>query len=463
MIFEIVHITYPAAGSFSIHKFLLTKIGSCFILTKKVKISYQFKSILSILMRVFFKINCGGHKPQKGENMRKILFIFFILVLATSIVFIGGGKKEKAAPAKEEVKPAVEVEVAGAEIDPWILEVRKGLEKYRGKIVFKGPQGQTPSWDTEVVLTNAEVEKVRKGNYTAAISWHGQQGEYTDALGGGIKDGLKHLGIKLVAEASADFDPAKQKADVESIMTLKPNVIITLPTDSVTSVATFRPVVDAGIKLVLISNQPNGYVHGKDFVSITTSMPYDQGKFMADAIAQASKTRKVGVIFFDADFWIVNFIDGVVKDTLKEKYPDIQILAEQGFANPATDIENAAIAIIQRYPQVDTLYVSFNALPAALACESAKRKDIKVVSQGLDKPYMQNMLSGGNIHAIITDSTYNIGVNAALLAGYGILGKPAPEYTISPSATITKDNLREMWQLAFRVVPFPKELEALMK
>jgi hypothetical protein len=75
---------------------------------------------------------------------------------------------------------------------------------------------------------------------------------------------------------------------------------------------------------------------------------------------------------------------------------------------------------------------------------------------------MQNMLSGGNIYAVITDSTYSIGVNTALLAGYAVIDKPAPEYTISPSATITKENLREMWDLAFRVVPFPPELEELM-
>lgn len=196
-------------------------------------------------------------------------------------------------------------------------------------------------------------------------------------MGGGIKDGLEHLGIKLAAETSAEFAPEKQKTDVESMMTLKPDIIITLPTDSVTSVATFRPVIDAGIKLVLISNQPDGYVHGKDFVGITTSMPYDQGKFMADAVANS--------------------------------YPDIEVVVEEGFANPATDIELAASAIIQRHPEVDTFYVSFGALPAALACENADRPDIKVISQGLDKPYMQNMLSGGNIYAIITDSTYNIG------------------------------------------------------
>jgi len=393
--------------------------------------------------------------------MKRIVSIAFVFLFLVPAVLMAKGKKEEK-PAVEE-KPAIEEMVGGEEVDPWIIEVREGLEKYRGSIVFNGPQGQTPSWDTELVLTRAEVEKVKKGNYTAAISWHGQQGEYTDALGGGIKDGLKHLGIELVAEASADFDPAKMKTDVESMMARKPDVIITLPTDSVTSVATFRPVVDAGVKLILISNQPNGYVHGKDFVGITTSMPYDQGRFMADAVAEATRSKKVGIIFFDADFWIVNFIDGVVRDVLATDYPQIEVIADEGFANPATDIENAANAIIQRHPEVDTMYVSFGALPAALACENANRNDIKVISQGLDKPYMQNMLSGGNIYAIITDSTYNIGVNAALLAGYGVLGKPAPEYTISPSATITKENLREMWKLAFRIVPFPKELEALMK
>jgi ribose transport system substrate-binding protein len=392
--------------------------------------------------------------------MKKYSIVLVLAVFLLPMFFLAGGKKEDAAPMEEEAKPVVET--GGDETDPWIIEIREGLEKYRGQILFDGPQGQTPSWDTELVLTLDEVEKIRKGSYTAAIAWHGQQGEYTDALGGGIKDGLEHLGIKLVAEASADFDPAKQKTDVESMMALKPDVIITLPTDSVTSVATFRPVVAAGTKLVLISNQPDGYMHGKDFVGITTSMPYDQGKFMADAMADATKTNKVGIIFFDADFWIVNFIDDVVRDTLAEDYPHIEITAEQGFANPATDIENGALAIIQRFPEVDTLYVSFGALPAALACEAADREDIGVISQGLDKPYMQNMLSGGNIYAIITDSTYNIGVNAALLAGYGILDKPAPEYTISPSATITRDNLREMWKLAFRIVPFPKELEELM-
>ncbi len=386
-----------------------------------------------------------------------LLAAILVALVLLPFTVAAGGQKDKASGGG-----AAGSGGDSAKVDPWITQVREGLEKYRGTFNFKGPNGQTPTWDSQVVLTLGEVEKIKGGNYTAVIAWHGSQGEYTDALGGGIKDGLKHLGIKLIGEASAEFDPAKQKSDVENLMAMNPDVVISLPTDSVTSVETFKPVVEKGKKLVLISNQPKGYVHGKDFVGLSTSMPQDQGKFMAEAVLKATKSGEVGFIYYDADFWIVNYIDGVVEQTLKQGKPNLKIY-KKGFANPATDIENSALAILQTNPKVDALYVSFSALGAAIACESLGRKDVKVVSQGLDKPYMQNMLSGGNIYAIITDSTYNIGVNTALMAGYGVLGKAAPEYLISPSATVTRQNLREMWKLAFRVVPFPPELEALMK
>jgi ribose transport system substrate-binding protein len=246
-------------------------------------------------------------------------------------------------------------------------------------------------------------------------------------------------------------------------MATKPDAIIGFPQNRITAAEIFKPVVAAGIPLVFISNLPQDFVHGRDYVGISTSMPVDQGRFMAEAVAEATETKKVGIVFFDVDFWITNFIDDVVRDILSKKYPDIEVVAEVGYADVTTGIENAAAALIQQYPEVDALYVSFNALYAATACEAAGRDDIKIISQGLDKPYMVNMLSGGNIYSILTDSTWNIGLNCAILAGYGILGKPAPEYTISPSATVNRDNLRAMWKLAFRNVPFPKEIEDLME
>lgn len=363
---------------------------------------------------------------------------------------------------EEEIEEAEEEAEDMDEIDPKILELREGMDQFRTEnIQFQGPAGQDPTWDTELFLTKGEVEAIQAGNHTAALARHGSQGEYTEALYGGCLDYLEYLGFEITADTSAEFDDAALLSNVETIMATQPDVIVGFPQNTITAADIFQPAADAGVDLVFVSNLPEGYVHNEDFVGISTSQPYDQAVFMAEAIGESGAT-KVGMVFFDADFYIVNLIDDVVRETLAAEYPDVEIIAEEGFADVTQGITDAANAIITQHPEVEALYVSFNALNAATACEDANRPDIKIVSQGLDVPYCINMLTGGNIHAIITDSTYNIGVNLAIMAGYGVLDKEAPEYVVTPSATVTKDNIPEMWDFAFRIVPLPEEIEELL-
>lgn len=394
----------------------------------------------------------------------KLFLLMFVFVLLASMILTGCAKKKA-----EEEAPSVEAveEVGGDEIDPWILEVRKGLDKYRGKIdpSFKGPDGQTPTWDTELVLTVAEVEKIRKGSYKVAFNMDGSQGEYHEAMTKAIKDACEHLGMELVAVTDAGFDPTKQKSDIETTLALKPDIIISAPVDKVSAAEAFRPAIEAGVKLVFWSNQPDGYKQGRDFVGISTSMPYDQGVFMAEQLGKAvSKNAKIGIIYWEQDFWIVNIIDDIVRKKIKELYPDIQVVADEGFA-ALEDAESVAASMIQRYPDIEGFYVSFN-FPgqlAALACKAAGRDDIQIVTQGVDVPILIKLLTPGeNIAAVITDTPYLIGINHVLLGAYGILGKEAPEYTLSPSAWYTPDNLTELWDLAMRIPP-PDNLKDMIK
>ena len=412
--------------------------------------------------------------------MRKSLLLALIVLMAITMVAtfsLAGCKKETAETTAAETTAAattMAAETTVAEtaaettaedmtaIDPKIIEFRQGLDKFRTtNSNFKGPGGQTPTWDTELVLTKAEVAKIQESKHTAALARHGSQGEYTEALYGGCIDYLKYLGFEITADTSAEFDDAKLKSNVETIMATKPDVIIGFPQNTITAAEIFRPAVDAGIKLVFVSNLPDKFVHNKDYVGISTSQPFDQAIFMADAIGK-SGAKNVGFIFFNADFYIVNLIDKAVEDTLKAKYPDVKIVSKEGFADPAK-IGEVAAAMLQKNPEIDIFYTPFSGLPIASACVDAGRKDIKVVTEGLDIPYMVNMLSGGNIYAIVTDSTYNIGVNMAIMAGYGVLGKEAPDYLITPSATVTKDNVEELWNFAFRIVPLPDEIKSLLK
>jgi len=133
---------------------------------------------------------------MEDEKMKKNLVFFVAVVFLLIPIVAFGGKKEKKAPAPVEEK--VEMGAAGGEIDPWILETRRGLEPYRGTIdpSFKGPDGQTPTWDTELVLTVADVEKIRKENYKVAFNMDGAQGEYHEAMTKGIRDACESHSLR---------------------------------------------------------------------------------------------------------------------------------------------------------------------------------------------------------------------------------------------------------------------------
>ena len=70
----------------------------------------------------------------------------------------------------------------------------------------------------------------------------------------GTVDACEYLNIDIVAEASANFDAAKQLSDVETFIQLKPDAIIGAPIEPVTAAGAFRPAIDAGIKLAFVSN-----------------------------------------------------------------------------------------------------------------------------------------------------------------------------------------------------------------
>jgi ribose transport system substrate-binding protein len=411
--------------------------------------------------------------------MKKILLILVVAVVSIGmlITFSLTGCKgaveeavtEAVEEAVEEVEEAVGEEVVEEEvdeIDPWILDVRKEVNKYRGEIdpSFKGPNGQTPSWDIDLFLTVSEVEKVREGNYKVAFNMDGAQGEYHESMTKAIQDTCDHLGMELVAVTDAGFDPTKQQSDIETTLALNPDIIISAPVDKVSAAEAFRPAVDAGVKLVFWSNQPDGYVSGKDFVGISTSMPYDQGVFMAEQLGKlVGEDGKIGFIYWEQDFWIVNIIDDIVREKIAELFPNVEILEEGGFG-ALEDAENIAGAMIQKYPEINGFYASFNfpAQLAAAACQSADRDDIQIVTQGVDVPILIKLLTPGeNIGAVITDTPYLIGVNHVLLGAYGVLGKEAPEYTLSPSAWYTPDNVVELWDMAMRI-SLPDDVKELV-
>jgi len=326
----------------------------------------------------------------------------------------------------------------------------------------KGPGGETATPYTEIKLTDEEKAKVRAGHYKAAYLMH-TTADFTKALMLGAEDAFKDLGIELVAKTDAAMDPTKQKTDVETVMALKPDIILTLVIDPVQGAEAFRPAVNAGTKIVFMSNAPKGYVQGKDYVSIVTDDLFGMGKAAAELMCDAIGGKgDVGWIYHDASYYVTNQRDNAFKTVLTENCPGAKIVAEAGLANPA-DGEAIASAMITKNPSIKGIYAPWDtpAEGVVAAARAAKRPDIKVVTLDLGANNALDMAKGGNVAGIAADMAYNLGYTKAVLGAYGVLGKPAPPFVTVPAIKVTKANLADGWKQSLHQDPPQQVLDAL--
>ena len=74
-----------------------------------------------------------------------------------------------------------------------------------------------------------------------------------------------------------------------------------------------------------------------------------------------------------------------------------------------------------------------------------------------------NMVTTGQIVAIISEQTYELGRTMAGEAALGLLGKPVPPFVVVPAITVTKDSIVKDWNTILRTDPPADVLKALKK
>ena len=327
----------------------------------------------------------------------------------------------------------------------------------------QGPGGEEAVASSEVTLSGAEVAEVQGGGYTAALLWH-TAGAFTDAVSQGARDAFAELGIEVIAETNAQFDAAQQANDVETVMALSPDIIISLAIGPDAGAEAFRPAVDAGVQLVFLSNVPQGYVHGQDYVGIVTDDLAAMGITAADLLADAlGGEGEIGYIFHDAAYYVTNQRDQAFKTWIEINYPGIEIVAEQGLADPAA-AEEIATAMLTRNPNLDGIYAPWSAGPAdgvLAALRAAGASDVALVTMDLDTNVSLDMVEGGNVVGIAADEAYNLGRTMAIEGAYGLLGKPAPAFAVVPAIGVTADNIVEGYRQSLAADPPQEVLDAL--
>ncbi len=337
-------------------------------------------------------------------------------------------------------------------------QVDAALAALEGQVLAKGPHGEDPEPASAADLTDDEVAQVADLHATAAIVLHYGGNDWANAQVAGLKERFAELGIEVVATTDANFDPGQQVSDIETVMAKDPDIIVSIPTDTVATAAAYQAAADAGIKLVFMDNAPEGLEAGTDYVSVVSADNYGNGVVSAHLLAKSlNGAGKIAVIYHEADFFVTaQRFDGF-KTTIEADYPDIQIIEERGIAGPdfAGDAQEVTDALLTQNPDLDGIWAVWD-VPAEgvmASARSAGRTDLKIATQDLGTNVAIALAANDMVVGLGAQLPFDQGVTEANLAAGSLLGKTAPPYVAVSALPVTHDNVLEAWRTVYHVDP----------
>jgi ribose transport system substrate-binding protein len=398
----------------------------------------------------------------------KVLATVLCLIVVLSLVVSGCAPQPVAtteAPATEAATEPVSTEAAtepasteAATEAPAGADPTAALAELEGQVFSKGPGGETPTSPSEVTLTADELAQIKAMNATAAIVMHYAGNDWSSAQVAGLQAQFAEMGIEVVAVTDANFKPEKQVSDIETVMALNPDIIVSIPTDPVATSAAYKAAAAQGIKLVFMDNVPADMAQGTDYVSVVSADNYGNGVAAAHLMAKyVNGEGKIGVIYHEADFFVTRQRYEAFKKTITENYPGIEIVEEQGITGPdfAGDAEKAASAMVTKHADLKGIWAVWD-VPAEGVLASAHamgREDLIITTIDLGLSVAVEIAKDGMVKGLGAQRPYDQGVTEALLAGYGLLGKEAPAYVALYALPVEKSNVLDAWKTVYHADP----------
>ena len=326
-----------------------------------------------------------------------------------------------------------------------------------------GPNGATGQPVSALTLSDEEVQKIKDGNFTAAMLFQ-TSSDWANAVTAGAQDEFKRLGIEVVALSNSNYSASDQAQAIKTILAKKPSGIVIWPINPDELRPALSDAVAAGSKIALISNMPSGFEQGKDYVGLVGDDLFGMGQKTAQGLANAiGGEGDIGFLYFDANAYVVNQRDAAFRTTIEREFPNVKITATQGFSDPQKVMQVASAMILQN-PGLKGIYAPWSEPAAGVlqAIRAARRDDIAVATMDLSNTVALSLIQGGAIKALVVDDPYAIGKALATEIGFSLIDKEVPAYIQVPATPVTKDTLLQTYE-DYHIQPPPEVTQALEK
>ncbi|MBV9643920.1 MAG: substrate-binding domain-containing protein [Verrucomicrobia bacterium] len=300
-----------------------------------------------------------------------------------------------------------------------------------------------------VVPSIIDVASAADKKYTIALI----PGLTTDAfyitMHKGADAAAKVLGVTLVFQGAADFNPVTQVPVLNAIIGRKPDAILIAPTDKVQLVEPLKKAVDAGIPVLTVDTfiGDGHYQTGTgdaDFpLSYIASDNILGGQIAARALAKAIGDKgKVYVSNVKPGISTTDQREQGFKDEMK-KHPNISVLETQFNDDDANKAASQFQSVYARNPDLTGVFGAnlFSAMGAANGVkQGGMNGKVKVVA--FDAPTsIVGEIKSGNVDIAIAQHPAEIGYFGVVAAYAHLTGQSVPTLIGTGFTVIDKSNI----------------------
>jgi len=324
-------------------------------------------------------------------------------------------------------------------------------------ILTVNPDGVKPKSLEDVTITDEQCEAAKEGGFTVGVAMHVMSNEVPQNQVKGMKEVFDKCGVEVISVTDANFSVVQQTSDVENMIQLHPDGIISVPTDGTAMGPAYQGVQAADIKLILSDIYVDGLEVGKDYTSLVGSDIRSAGQIAGQAAAAyVPDGGSMGFVDFGIQFFATNERTTGAQEWVTENRPDIKQEAVD-FTDPAK-VEQPAGDFLTANPGVDALYTVWDA-PAqqVMSAERGQGINVPVTTVDLGTDVALEMAKGGLVKAVGAQLPFEEGNAQAYVMIRALLGEEVPVYVVTPSIPVVPANLTEGWERVWRAAP-PQEI-----